>query len=323
MLLTDISRQPSDAAPRLRRRPGMTRRLATTTPGRVRAGAVAIGVAACGLGLVIAMVFGSLSSGIQSIGSRDAPEVNASAGLYFSLNDMDAQVANVLLSGSDRALAVGRSVDLATYQQDRKTADHDLQQAAVVAGGDASAQGALRSVLDGLGGYEALAADAILADQQAGAPAGRPSAASLMYYRQATDLMSASILPQVSALTGINTGTLDSAYQAKRSDALTGIWLVVVLGTALLASVAGLGVYLAARYHRLLSPALAAAGLAALGLVIAGTAQLAAEADHLRVAKVAAFDSISALTQARAVSYDANADESRYLVDPGRAAKYQ
>src|SRR6185312_13480780 len=30
-----------------------------------------------------------------------------------------------------------------------------------------------------------------------------------------------------------------------------------------------------------------------------------------------------ALTQARAVSYDANADESRYLLDPGRAAQYQ
>ncbi len=28
-------------------------------------------------------------------------------------------------------------------------------------------------------------------------------------------------------------------------------------------------------------------------------------------------------TQARAVSYDANADESRFLVDPGRAAFYQ
>ena len=128
--------------------------------------------------------------------------------------------------------------------------------------------------------------------------------------------MSTSILPQVSALTEINTGTLDAAYQAKRSDALTGIWLVAALGAVLLASAAGLQVYLAARYRRLLSPALAAATLAALGLVIAGSAQLAAEAGHLRVAKVAAFDSISALTQARAVSYDANADESRYLVDP-------
>ena len=45
------------------------------------------------------------------------------------------------------------------------------------------------------------------------------------------------------------------------------------------------------------------------------------EAEHLRVAKKDAFDSVLALTQARAVSYDANADESRYLIDPDRAAK--
>jgi len=50
---------------------------------------------------------------------------------------------------------------------------------------------------------------------------------------------------------------------------------------------------------------------------------LAEEADHLVVAKTNAFDSIIALSQARAVSYDANADESRYLVDPALAAQYE
>ncbi len=39
----------------------------------------------------------------------------------------------------------------------------------------------------------------------------------------------------------------------------------------------------------------------------------------MRAAKKDAFDSILALSQTRAVSYDANADESSYLVDPGRA----
>ena len=41
------------------------------------------------------------------------------------------------------------------------------------------------------------------------------------------------------------------------------------------------------------------------------------------MAKAEAFDSIVALSQARAVSDDANADESRYLVDPARAGQYQ
>jgi hypothetical protein len=73
----------------------------------------------------------------------------------------------------------------------------------------------------------------------------------------------------------------------------------------------------------MINPALVAATVIAIALVAVTVAQLSAEAGHLRVAKQEAFDSIIALTQARAVSYDANADESRYLVDPGRAAQYQ
>jgi hypothetical protein len=41
------------------------------------------------------------------------------------------------------------------------------------------------------------------------------------------------------------------------------------------------------------------------------------------VAENDAFDSVLALSQMRAVSYDANADESRYLVDPARAGQYR
>ena len=59
-------------------------------------------------------------------------------------------------------------------------------------------------------------------------------------------------------------------------------------------------------------------------MAVAVTASgLSCESGHLKVAKQDAFDSIIALTQARAVSYDANADESRYLVDPDRSAQYQ
>lgn len=46
-------------------------------------------------------------------------------------------------------------------------------------------------------------------------------------------------------------------------------------------------------------------------------------AECLRVAKKDSFDSVLALNRARAVSYDANADESRYLADPQRADQYE
>ena len=294
-----------------------------STPARIWAGAVAGLVLACCLAAVIAVLFGRLDGEFQSIGNRQVPEVDAATGLYFSLNDMDAQVANVLLVGGNASLAADRADDLAIYGSDRATADQDLQQATVTEAGDASAQRDLRSVLDRVGQYEALAADALLTSQQAGGSAGRPPAASVGYYQQATDLMQTGILPEVGSLTSVSASEVDTTYQAGLTTARTGIVVVIVVGVLLVAAAVALQLYLMARCRRMINPALVAATVIAIALVATTVAQLSAEAGHLRVAKQEAFDSIIALTQARAVSYDANADESRYLVDPGRAAQYQ
>jgi hypothetical protein len=268
-----------------------------------------------------------LGGEFQSIGHRDAPEVDAATGLYFSLNDMDAQVANVLLVGGDATLAGDRAQDISTYGSDASTAGQDLQQATVTEAGDASVQRELRSVLDRLGQYEALAADALLTSRQAGPGAGRAAPAAVGYYQQATDLMRTGILPVVASLTSVSASGLTGTYQAGMGTARAGTLAVIVTGVLLLAALVALQWYLFARFRRLVNPALALATLATVVFAVATAAHLSAQAGHLRVAKQDAFDSILALTQARAVSYDANADESRYLVDyavePGRAAQYQ
>jgi hypothetical protein len=294
-----------------------------STPAKIRTGAAAAVAIACCLAAVIAVAFGALGGQFQSIGDRDAPTVDSTTGLYFSLNDMDAQVANVLLVGGDDALAADRAQDLASYDRDRATADGDLTQALAAEYGDAAAQRELRSVLDGLGQYETLAADALLTDQQARGSVGRAPADALAYYRQATDLMRTSILPAVSSLTGVSASTLTASSTDGTSTARTTAGAVIAAGVALIAILVALQLYLWARFRRLVSPALAAATLVAVILVSTAAARLSAEAGHLTVAKQEAFDSILALTQARAVSYAANADESRYLVDPARAAQYQ
>jgi len=294
-----------------------------STPAKIRNGAAAAVALACCLAAVIAVASGALGGQFQAIGNRDAPTVDSTTGLYFSLNDMDAQVANVLLVGGDAALATDRSQDLAIYGRDRATADADLTQALATSGGNAAAQRELRSVLDGVGQYEALAADALLTDQQGRSSVGRAPAPSLAYYQQATDLMRTTILPSVSSLTSVSAARLDASYSDGTSTAWTAAGVVIAAGVALIAILVGLQLYLSARFRRLVTPALAAATLVAAALVITAATRLSTEAGHLKVAKQDAFDSILALTQARAVSYDANADESRYLVDPVRAAQYQ
>ncbi len=95
---------------------------------------------------------------------------------------MDAQVGNVLLTGSDPALASDQQQDLALYASDQMHAEQDLQHVAVTAAADLAAEHAVSSVLDVLGRYEALAADALVVNQRGHDPAGRPSAASLSYF---------------------------------------------------------------------------------------------------------------------------------------------
>jgi hypothetical protein len=99
--------------------------------------------------------------------------------------------------------------------------------------------------------------------------------------------------------------------------------VVAVLGLLLAAALIALQLYLGVRFRRLVNPALAAATALTIAFAAVTVARLNAESGHLTVAKQDAFGSIQALSLARAVSYDANADESRYLVDPGRAAQYE
>src|SRR5580700_6382087 len=276
-----------------------------STPAKIRYGAAAAVALACCLAAVIAVASGALGGQFQSIGNRDAPAVDSTTGLYFSLNDMDAQVANVLLVGGDATLAADRT------------------QVPAIESGNAAAQRELRSVLDGVGQYEALAADALLTDQQEPSSVGRAPAASLAYYQQATDLMRTAILPSVSSLTSASASELTASYTGGTSTAWIAAGVVIAAGLALIAVLVALQLYLSGRFRRLANPALAAATLVGVVLVITAATRLSAEAGHLKVAKQEAFDSILALTQARAVSYDANADESRYLVDPARAGQYQ
>jgi hypothetical protein len=294
-----------------------------STPGRIRvlaAAAVAISVF---LGVLSTALSAGIGSGLQQIGHRSDPEVLAATDLYFRLNDMDAQVANVLLVGRQSGLGINRAQAMALYERDRIQAGQDLQRAAEIAGSLPSAQRPLRSVLNGLGSYEALAAEAMYVDGQGASPPGKPPAAALILYRQATDLLQGSILPSALSLTDANAAELDSVYQTERSAALHGELLVVLLGAVLLAILLSLQVYLATRFRRLINPALAGASLTAIALITVSAVALHAQAGHLHVAKAEAFDSIIALSQARAISDDANADESRYLVDPARAGQYQ
>ncbi|MFE2724157.1 hypothetical protein [Kitasatospora sp. NPDC059327] len=274
-------------------------------------------------GAVDATVLAGAREGTDAIGRRAAPQVVRSADLYFALNDMDAQAANLLLFGADPDFANLRGQTLDTYERRRAQADSDLQRVAEAVVGDPAGQRAVQTVIGELGRYEGRVARAQLLGEQAHAPAGRPAAEALAAYREATDLLRQRLLPAVDEVTAANSETVRRTYVAQRGDLGAGRWWILVAGLLALAALVALQIVLTNRYRRLLNvPLVAATLLVLLGLAAGST--LAARAEHqLVVAKSDSYDSVIALGRARAVAYDLNADESRYLTDPARAAAYE
>jgi hypothetical protein len=217
-------------------------------------------------------------------------------------------------------MAASRASALRLYEQRRTQADHDL--AAANAGTDPTAQQTVSAALDQLGHYESLTSQAFLVNQQGNDPVGRPSQATLALYRQATDTMRGT-LADVRTLTTRNSTVLDTTYATQRATALDARRWLGLLGGLLTTMLVVSQVLLRHRLRRRINPALLLATALTVLLTAIGVSLLTTTAEHMRVAKSEAFDSIIALSQARSLSYDANADESRFLVDPPRAAQYR
>jgi hypothetical protein len=294
---------------------GRARRVLGGTPRQLMLLTAGLAVLALLLGLVSMLGLSSDSSSFTGLRAH-TDEVSATSDLYYELNDMDAQAANALLVGyhpADPSMApasVDATASTSVYEHDRTAADADLEK---ITRNPLLAVQAER-LLDDLGSYEALIAQALYIDQQADheLPA-TPPAAALAAYSQASSMLHATLLPIALQVADADSSAVDASYAGERSDATA--YGYATLALALLAAAAlGMGNrYHARRFRRRLSllalGALVSVVLGATGL----TTQLAA-ADHLHYAKQEAYDSINALTRAKAVSDDANADESRWLL---------
>jgi hypothetical protein len=291
-----------------------------TTPQRVQLLTAAVAVLALVLGLVITQGAAGVRDGFADIGHRTVPQVAVSSDLYVALSDMDGQVANMLLIGNDQSLVVIRAQALAMYEQRRSQAHANLQEAAALAGRGSPAQQAIRTILDGLSEYESLITQAIRLNEHA---AGKPSEPLLGLQRQAADLMQTRLLPAAGGLTEVNRNALERTYEKTRSDVRHAGLLTALTALALLGALIAVQVLLARRFRRRFNPLLLLVTLATGGLYIASMVLFAAEDKHLGTAKEDAFNSVYALSRARAVGYDANADQSRYLLDGIRANQYE
>ncbi|MER5182020.1 hypothetical protein ABT009_27310 [Streptomyces sp. NPDC002896] len=319
--------RPDGPGHRLRREPAaawdaLRRRHWATLPARLRLLRAATASLTTALALLLLLSGLAVSGTWDAIAGRDAPRTTSATDLDLSLNDMDAQAANILLSSGD-ATGRGRMKTpyrkaVAFYGDARRAIGHDLRTLAVAAEGDRAAEKTVESLTDDFAEYQELIGRALEND---GRPGGK--AAAIADYRTATDLLQDRLLPQARKLVDSNNRAFEEEYRAARSALAARLAAGVTLGALLLALLGVLQWYLARTFRRVLNPGVLAATVCTLLAVLLGAQMLDASGEDLRGARRDAFDSVVALSRARATAYDANADESRYLLDPQRRSQYE
>ncbi len=240
---------------------------------------------------------------IKTVGTNSAPSILTAQQLRDSFADLDANLANELLDkpGEDPQI-------IKVFETNRKKIAERL-----VAAGKNITYPAEEKIVENLqlgnSGYLLklqAARDAHSRNDQVGA---------LNIYRSAVSLLERDILPQAEKLDEVNSKELEKAYgeQDKTNKVIT--ILIILLGSVQIGILATLQVFIARRMRRTFNlPLLGASGISVLFLCYTVSSLFGAASD-LKVAKEDAFDSVHALRQARALSYMANADESRYLLD--------
>ena len=244
---------------------------------------------------------------VRTVGYDTAPSVSSAEAIRTGLAAANADYALAMLSdeGSDGAI-------LSSMRRRLRAVRAALVDAAAnITYGDEE-RGPIGTVLQGLGDYEQAVGRSI-----ASAGDARRSLAFA-----ADDLMHWTVLPAAATLERVNADHLAAAY----GDYLRGTplaWLTVAT-LLLLAPLAAVQVDIARTARRLVNPGLAGATLVVASASAVVALRLLAAQGDLRTAKVDAFDSVYALSTARALAADADAAESFALLaegDPARARR--
>jgi hypothetical protein len=261
----------------------------------------------------------AILSGIQGqrqalkiVGKESVPSIITAQRIKDAMADMDADVANELI------VKPGENQDVVKAFEERreKLSERLVAAAENITYGDAERK-PLQTLQQALGNY-------IMKVQQArDFHAQGNSAAVLVTYRSAAEIMDNTLLPTADELDQVNLKELERIYAEERFAAFQFLAFVIIAGLLLIGLLIQIQLFLHRRMRRILNPMLMAATAIAIIFLGHTIGSLLSAANHLKVAKEDAFQSLHALRQARALAYSANGDESRYLLDTAFATKHE
>lgn len=244
---------------------------------------------------------------IKTISKDAVPSILAAQQLRDSFADLDASLANELLlkPGQDRQV-------LADFEKNRKKiADRLVSAATTITNSDE--EKIVQSLQFNGSGY-------LLKLQEARDARNRKDlVGAINIYRSAANLVDRDILPQAEQLDLVNYQELEDLYERQNFTNGGIAVLISLLGLVQLGILVSVQIFLYQRMRRIFNLPLIGATAISLIFTLYTINALAGAKSNLKVAKEDAFESIHTLRQARALSYMANADESRYLLDYANA----
>jgi hypothetical protein len=306
--------------------------LRRTTPNLLRTRAVVIGVIAFAATVASASYAASAQGHVVDVLRTQAPSVHATGDFLLRVEDMDAQLGNALLISGDTSLKTSRAQSVKLYEGERRAADADLQAATTALAGNPAALDQLGRLVDMFGSYQQLATRALQLDEQSNTVrAGTAPADVVAAYQNALrylagdpgDQQSDSLIAHAQALYAVSNALITRSAQDAEHTMSSGEGVLLGLSLLLLWTLAVVQWRITRQFHRAVNPGLAAASLTAVALLVAGAVGFQSAISDFHSGKSDAFDSIQSLTRAKAISYDANADETRWLLDPRDATRYE
>jgi hypothetical protein len=265
--------------------------------------------------LLIVSIYGvnSQREAIKTVGDDTVPSVLLAQRLKDSFADMDASLANeLLLKPGDKEQAGV----LKSFETNRLKIAERLIGAAknIIYPGEQK----LVQDLQLNGSAYLLKLQEARDTQKRGDPIG-----TLNIYREAASFMDNSIIKKAEELSQLNFDELNKKYDRQK---LTngGIELLIsIVGLVQIAILVMIQIFLYQRMRRILNLPLLCA--TAIGIILLGYTlnSLIGATANLKTAKEDAFGSLHALRQMRSLSYKANGDESRYLLDRVNAATHE
>jgi hypothetical protein len=253
----------------------------------------------------------SQRSAIEKVGVFSAPSILTAQQLQDSFADMDASLANELLMkpGEDRQALLDFN------KNQKKIADRLVDAAKNITYPEE------KIIIQTL----QLNSSNYLLKLQAARDAHKRGDATgtLSIYQSAANLMDRDIIPQAIELSRVNSQYLENTYAERRTVNGSIGFLIAIVGLVQIAILVIIQLFLYQRMRRVLNlPLLGATAIAIIFLGYTISSFMGAT-NNLKVAKEDAFNSLHALRQMRSLSYKANADESRYLLDRANSTQHE